>query len=133
MISIESTSNGITLDFDSSSSWTVVVKGEKLGLSLDDHRVELSLLPFLEMGKEKVQEQIQDESALNSFPELVLIEAGLKNGSEHWVGCAFDWLDSKENFEVQKFSSYYKEVQENKKKYSQATRHKAKALLKLAG
>ncbi len=129
MIRIQSTSVGITLDCDA-AVWSLNVKGQKLGLSLEDYRVALSLLPFLELSKEKLLEQVQDENARTSFPELILIEAGLKNGSEHWSGCALNWLENNSREARMSFDSYLVNIQENKKKYGQALRHRAKALLK---
>ncbi|MEJ2046390.1 MAG: hypothetical protein P8X89_24310 [Reinekea sp.] len=121
------------MDCDDSVVWFVVVQGQTLGLSLDDYRVVLSLLPFLEIGREGVLDQIQDLSDKISFPELILIEAGFKNGSEHWVGCALTWLEKCEVEEIRSFDSYLVGILGNKKKYSQSVRHKVKALLKLVG
>lgn len=131
MISIKSTSVDITLDCDETAEWSLCVKGEKLDLSLEDYRVVLSLLPFLEFNKEVLLEQVQDTNARNSFPELTLIEAGLVNGSEYWSSCALGWLDCNEIEVVKRFESYLVCIYENKKKYGQSLRHKVKALLRL--
>lgn len=133
MIRIDSTSDEVALEFNNVSGWSVVVRGEELGLSLSDRRVLLSLLPFLEVGKKGIVDKVNSTDALEVFPEMTLIEAGLRNGSEHWVSCALDWLKDKEPEEISGFYSYLQAVYDDKQKYSQPLRHKAKALLKVVG
>ena len=133
MISINSTANGVALEYNEASGWSVVVRDENLGLSLLNYRVLLSLLPFLEIAKEDILNEVNNSEALESFPEMILIEAGFINGSEHWVDCALDWVRGKSPEDISRFDLYLKSIFNDKKKYSQSIRHKAKALLKTAG
>lgn len=132
MIELISRTNDIALICDESAVWSILVKGENLALSLDDYRVLLSLLPFLEIGKVDLLRKIHDPDSEYSFPELVFIEAGLRNGSNYWVSCALDWLKDCSVGDVNKFKSYLSDISGNKKKYKQSVRHQAKYLLKLA-
>jgi hypothetical protein len=130
MLSVRSTAIGVALEYTGRSGWSVIVRGESIGLSLSDHKVLLSLLPFLEMDKDNIFEQIETTEAADSFPDLILIEAGLKNGSEHWSDCALDWLKDKRAEEINQFALYLKDILDDKRKYGQIVRNKAKELLK---
>ena len=87
----------------------------------------------MEIAKEDVFNEINNAEALVSFPEMILIEAGFINGSEHWVDCALDWVRGKSTEDIIWFDLYLKSIFNDKKKYRQSIRHKAKALLKTAG
>lgn len=132
MIELSSRTNDIALICDESAVWSILVKGENLALSLGDHGVLLSLLPFLEIGKVDLLRKIHDPDAEYSFPELVFIEAGLRHSSDYWVSCALGWLKDCSVGDVKKFNSYLFDISGNKEKYKQSVRHQAKSLLKLA-
>ncbi len=130
MLNINSSSNGIFLQFEDTNGWKLSINDEILNLSLSDKRVLLALLPFLEIGRCKIYEQIDKSEALASFPESILIKSGFINGSEHWSKCAINWLKQSniENFD--EYTDFLTAIINNKKKYGQRLRHKAQALLK---
>jgi len=126
---IESTSKGIFLQYGSDENWTVSIMGNQFAIDLSDYKVTLSLLPFLEMGHDNIIEQLDDD-LVNSFPSALLVEAGFKNGSEHWCAYAMNWLSLENNQFLKKFENYIADIEADKSVYGQPTRHKAKALLK---
>jgi hypothetical protein len=127
---INSTSQGIFLEYKDHKEWVINILGNETLIDISSAQVMLSLLPFLEMGRDKITQDIKEYSLESSFPFDKFIEAGLRNGSEHWCYCAMEWLEEADIELIAQFESRLNEIYLNKSKYGQQTRHKAKSIIK---
>lgn len=112
----------IYLKYTDDNIWKIFFLGEMHDLNKNDYRVVLSLIPFLEIGREDVLKNIRDDVQGESFPEKLIIEAGLMQGAEYWVSLAVKWLIEVPNYDENLFDEYLKEIAFNKR-YRQKLRH----------
>lgn len=124
-------SEDIYLHYNDLNTWEINIKNENFEINILNHGVILSLLPFLEVGREKIIEKIGDLQKWLVFPEIKLIEAGFLIGSEYWVDLSLTWLKESNPINFDFFSEYLNQVFSNKVRYSQKVRHKAKKILKM--
>jgi len=129
MISIKSPAYGVTLEYLPEIGWTIVLKGESVGMSLSDHRVLLSLLPFLEIGKDAILSDVTYSKAIEEFPDDLFIKAGLEHGSGSWSKFSIDWLEKSDIRGMSWLIPYLQSIVSNRKKYTQSLRHRARAQL----
>jgi hypothetical protein len=126
---INSTVGNIYLECAEDNIWKIFFQDETHKLDKNDYRVILSLLPFLEIGREKVLETVKDEFKRKSIPEELIVEAGFIQGSEYWVNLALVWLVKMEHYDERLFIKYFEDMINNKK-YGQKLRHSLVKLIK---
>lgn len=126
---VQSTTPGIYLEFTPPDDWKINVRGNSSDIDLENSRVVLSLLPFLEAGSDFINSQINNENMRNTFPMDKCIESGFINGSEHWCACAMDALEAKDEKVIERYITHLKKITENKKSFRQRIRHQAHRLI----
>lgn len=126
---INSVVEGIYLTYTNENIWKIFFLGEIHDLDKNDYRVILSLVVFLEIGRESIFEKIKDNTQKISFPEELIIEAGFILGSQYWVELAVKWLAEIPNYDENLFDKYLREIAFNKR-YGQKLRHSVIRFLK---
>lgn len=118
------------LNYNNSNKWEISIQNETYEINLNNDKVTLSLLPFLEQGRNNIMEQIGDIQRWSTFPELLLIKAGFLSESEYWVNLALNWLEASDLDNIDEFTKHLNQIFSNNLKYSQKVRHKTKKILK---
>ncbi|MCU4419444.1 hypothetical protein [Acinetobacter bereziniae] len=116
----------IFLNYNNSNKWEISIQNETYEINLNNDKVTLSLLPFLEQGRNNIMEQIGDIQRWSTFPELLLIKAGFLSESEYWVNLALNWLEASDLDNIDEFTKHLNQIFSNNLKYSQKVRHKTK-------
>lgn len=129
METIYSVVEDIYLKYTDENVWKIFFLGELHDLDKNDYRVVLSLLPYLEIGRENVLKKIKNEVLRESFPEKLIIEAGLSSAREGWVSLAVQWLVEMPDYDANLFDGYLKQIAFNKG-YGQKLRHSIIKFLK---
>jgi hypothetical protein len=113
-------------------SWFVMVGEQRYLIGGGDTQSVVAVLPFLEFDidliRGRVAEILQSCSDLH-FPYDFFVRAGFQHGSPHWVESSLQWLWGLEGLEVN-FHDELESVVQNRKRYSQKSRHLAQKLLK---
>lgn len=129
METINSTVGSIHLKYTDENVWKIFFLGEIHDLNKNDYRVILSLLPFLEIGRDNVLKKIKNEVSSECFPEKLIIEAGFIAADEYWASLALQWLVEMSDYDANLFDGYLREIAFNKK-YGQKFRHSILKFLK---
>ena len=66
-------SEDIYLHYNDLNTWEINIKNENFEINILNHGVILSLLPFLEVGREKIIEKIGDLQKWLVFPEIKVV------------------------------------------------------------
>lgn len=129
MEKIYSIVEGIYLEYSADNCWRIYFLGELHDLDKNDIRVILSLLPFLEIGREKVLGKIKNDRQRDLFPEELIVESAFIQGTESWISLAVEWLAGMPNYDENLFREYFESILNNKY-YRQKLRHSILRLMK---
>ncbi|WP_336033311.1 hypothetical protein [Acinetobacter bereziniae] len=100
----------IFLNYNNSNKWEISIQNETYEINLNNDKVTLSLLPFLEQGRNNIMEQIGDIQRWSTFPELLLIKAGFLSESEYWVNLALNWLEASDLDNIDEFTKHLNQI-----------------------
>lgn len=103
----------IFLNYNNSNKWEISIQNETYEINLNNDKVTLSLLPFLEQGRNNIMEQIGDIQRWSTFPELLLIKAGFLSESEYWVNLALNWLEASDLDNIDEFTKHLNQIFSN--------------------
>lgn len=124
----------IYLKYTEENIWKIYFLDELHDLDKNDYRVGLSLLPFLEMGRENVLKNINNKASIGCFPDKLIVDVGFNEArsigsSDYWTNLAFQWLVEMSNYDANLYDDYLREIAFNKN-YGQKLRHSILKFLK---
>ncbi|WP_353172193.1 hypothetical protein [Acinetobacter rudis] len=136
---INSPVEDIYLKYTEENVWKIYFLDELHDLDKNDYRVGLSLLPFLEMGRENVLKNINNKASIECFPDKLIVdvvftEALSIGSSNYWTNLAFQWLVEMSNYDANLYDAdlyddYLRKIAFNKD-YGQKLRHSILKFLK---